>query len=122
MGVQNSQLTAYRQYRLYLQKDRQAKKEAKIDLTIQSQNFTRWAISELQGRRVYVQYENQHSADYPSQVYQGRVLNVGPYMPPSLLIKFAITLQPGDEGGEECVHSMEFKCRYEFDQFVQIIE
>ena len=83
VGVKDSGLTAYRQYRLLLKQDKIAKRAAKNETSLQSQNFAQWAMAELQGRRVYVRYENQHSADYPSQVYQGRVVNVGPYMPPS---------------------------------------
>jgi hypothetical protein len=85
---------------------REAKEEAKM----QGLHFSQWAMANIiKGMRVLVLYEDPLSADLEGQVYQGRVVAVGPYWPPSMLIKFALKLQPGDAGGEYCTHSLEFK-------------
>ena len=98
---------------------REAKEEAKM----QGLHFSQWAMANIiKGMRVLVLYEDPLSADLEGQVYQGRVVAVGPYWPPSLLIKFVLKLQPGDAGGEYCTHSLEFKSLKEFAQLVEIIQ
>ena len=121
-GQGNCHLAAFIEYRLHLQREKVRKKEAKQEAILQSQCFAEWAMAGLHGRSVYVRYENQLSADGQSQWYEGHVLSVGPYMPPDLLIKFCIVLQPGDGGGVVCPHSMEFKSRAEFDSVVELIQ
>ena len=97
--------------------------EAKEEAKLQGLHFSQWAMENvIKGMRVLVLYEHQLSADLEGQVYRGRVMAVGPYWPPSMPIKFALKLQPGDAGGEYCVHSLEFKSFKEFDQLVEIIQ
>jgi hypothetical protein len=96
--------------------------EAKEEAKLQGLHFLQWAMENvIKGMRVLVLYEDPLSADLEGQVYQGCVVSAGPYWPPSLLIKFALQLQPGDEGDEYCMHSLEFKSFKEFDQLVEII-
>ena len=99
------------------------RKVAKEEVALESLIFFQWAESNVvKGLRVLVLYEDPLSVDLEGQVYQGCVVSAGPYWPPSLLIKFALQLQPGDEGDEYCTHSLEFKSCKEFDQLVEIIQ
>jgi hypothetical protein len=63
-------------------------------------------------------YENEQSPDLPPEEFVGRVLKVGPYNPPALLIKFGGRL----DTGETWTDTMHFHNRQEFDHCAQIIE
>ena len=99
------------------------RRASKEEVELESLHFSQWAMKNVfKGLRVNVLYEDQLSADLAGQVYPGCVMAVGPYWPPSMLIKFALLLQPGDEGDEHCSHSLEFKSFKEFEQIVAIIQ
>ena len=123
VGLKNCHYAAYSEYDKQQVHLAMMRKVAQEEVALESLIFFQWAESNVvKGLRVLVLYEDPLSADLEGQVYQGRVVAVGPYWPPSLLIKFALKLQPGDAGGEYCTHSLEFKSLKEFDQLVEIIQ
>ena len=123
VGLKNCHYAAYSEYNKQQQHQKMRRRAAKEEAALESLHFSQWAMTNVfKGLRVLVLYEDPLSADLEGQVYQGRVVAVGPYWPPSLLIKFALKLQPGDAGGEYCTHSLEFKSLKEFAQLVEIIQ
>jgi hypothetical protein len=122
-GLKNCHYAAYSEYTKQQQHQKMRRRAAKEEAALESLHFAQWAMTNVfKGLRVLVLYENQLSADLDGQEYQGCVMSVGPYWPPSMLIKFELLLQPGDEGDEYCMHSLEFKSFKEFAQLVEIIQ
>ena len=78
--------------------------------------------------RATIQTDERIAARSASDMRVGLPLVLGPnravelQMALSLLIKFVLQLQPGDEGDESCTHSLEFKSFKEFDQIVEIMQ
>ena len=121
--MKNCHYAAYSGYSKQQQQQKMKMRAAKEEAALESLHFSQWAMKNVfKGLRVLVLYEDQLSADLEGKVYQGCVMAVGPYWPPSMLIKFALLLQPGDEGDEYCMHSLEFKSIKAFYQLVRIIQ